>query len=703
MRAFFIANILINFVSMKWLLILIILCSTLFTHAINIDSLEHELKVSQIDSVKFRILSKIIKNKLETSPSEAEEYALIQLEQATTTKEKALANLHLGLTYDYQYKFENGINSYREALKLFKKQNDSIGVSRALLNLGIINYYKGDLDSSIFYYVKTLDIAEAIGNERIVSSALGNLGVLHRDLGEFEMALKYEFKSLEIDVKSNDEEGIARGYNNIGLCYRGLNDFDNALSYYSKSLKLRKKNNDLSGLAVVLTNIGQVYYHMKDFKNALKYNLQSLEYEKEIGNDLGVAESNINIGECYLELDQLEKSIKCLESALKTADSIGVPEVVLAALEGLSASYAKTGMYDKAYFINMRYSSLQDSLFNESRMKQIKELEAKYNTTRAEKENELLKKENTINLLQIKQKNSLERNLYIGIILMMLILVLVVYAYNSNRKSNKKLAIRNHRIELMNRELEFKNKSITDSIVYAKRIQEAILPQDKLVKQYLQNSFILYKPKDIVSGDFYWMEQIDQEILFAAVDCTGHGVPGAFMSIVGNNGLNRAVRETKIKEPSLILDLLNEYVTSSVQQQKTLVKDGMDIALCNLNTETNILKFSGANNPLYLVREGELHIYKGMKQAIGDSRANYDQIELQLVQGDLCYIFTDGYADQFGGDKDKKFNLKRFKKTILDIHSFSMEYQREELERIFIEWKGNEEQLDDICVIGFKI
>ncbi len=262
-------------------------------------------------------------------------------------------------------------------------------------------------------------------------------------------------------------------------------------------------------------------------------------------------------------------------------------------------------------------------------------------------------------------------------------------------------------------EIEIKNKHITDSIRYAKRIQNAILPPDNYVKQLLPNSFILYRPKDIVSGDFYWMTKKNNLTIYAAVDCTGHGVPGAFMSIVGNNQLNYAIDVKKARTAASILDCLNEGVVETLREKGNEhaglsgVKDGMDLALCVIDHKNMKLQFAGANNPLCLVRDGELTQIKGDKMAIGgnfdDELPKFTNHEIDLQKGDILYTFSDGYPDQFGGHDGRKFMVKKFRELLLKIHANPIEEQEEILNNILEEWRGKEEQVDDIIVIGVKI
>ena len=248
-----------------------------------------------------------------------------------------------------------------------------------------------------------------------------------------------------------------------------------------------------------------------------------------------------------------------------------------------------------------------------------------------------------------------------------------------------------------------KNQEILDSINYAKRIQKAILPPDKVIKENLPNSFVLYLPKDIVAGDFYWMETVGNKTIFAAADCTGHGVPGAMVSVICNNALNRAVREFKLTEPCKILDKVREIVISEFEKSEEEVKDGMDISLCVLDGTS--LHYAGANNPLWIVRNNELIEYKANKQPIGKyaKETPFLSHKLELLKDDCIYLSTDGYPDQFGGPKGKKMKAANFKKLLVSISNQSVSEQKAKINSHFINWLGDFEQLDDVCVIGVKI
>jgi serine phosphatase RsbU (regulator of sigma subunit) len=306
---------------------------------------------------------------------------------------------------------------------------------------------------------------------------------------------------------------------------------------------------------------------------------------------------------------------------------------------------------------------------------------------------------------KIKEQESI---IWLSLIFLIIVSILGGLAYRSYRLKNKANAIilaQKDEIEEQHEVLEEQHKEITDSINYAKRIQDAILPPLKLVKGYMPDSFILYKPKDIVAGDFYWMEGINNLIIFAAADCTGHGVPGAMVSVVCHNAMNRSVKEFMLVKPSDILDKTREIVMETFEKSDEDVNDGMDIALCSINTESNKLNFAGANNGLYLIRDNEVTQIKPDKQPIGNYKDSkpFTNHEMDLQKGDVIYAFSDGYPDQFGGPKGKKFMYKPFRNLLLEIHQKPMSEQHNILLEAFEDWRGELEQIDDVCVIGVRI
>jgi serine phosphatase RsbU (regulator of sigma subunit) len=308
----------------------------------------------------------------------------------------------------------------------------------------------------------------------------------------------------------------------------------------------------------------------------------------------------------------------------------------------------------------------------------------------------------------LEYKNIFKFSTNLGLIII-LYLVAIVF-HNTKNTAFSNLNLKNLELTNQKKKVEHKQKEILNSITYAKKIQEAILPSDKQITLLLPDSFILFKPKDIVSGDFYWLTQLNNKILFAAVDCTGHGVPGALMSIVGQNLINKAINELGLTKPDLILNSLNKGISHTLNQNNSIteIKDGMDIALCCWDIKEMTLEFAGAYNPLWIVRNGEIIVVEGDKFPVGSFVDDRPQIfknnELPLQKGDIIYIFTDGYADQFGGPDGKKFKQKQVKKLLLEIQHLPLLQQKELLDKHIEDWKGGkEEQLDDILFMGIKI
>lgn len=306
----------------------------------------------------------------------------------------------------------------------------------------------------------------------------------------------------------------------------------------------------------------------------------------------------------------------------------------------------------------------------------------------------------------LKYKNVFSFTTNLGLILI-LYLVSIVFE-NTKNTALRNLDEKNNLLDIQKKTLEIKQKEILDSINYSRRIQRAILPPEKTVKRLLPDSFILYKPKDIVSGDFYWVSEWGNKVMFAAVDCTGHGVPGAFMSIVGQNILNQAVNEYGLSKPNLILNSLNKGVSRTLgTDEENIIRDGMDLALCALDKKQMTLEFAGAFNPLWILRNKEIIEIKGNKFPIGsfmdEENHNFENHEFKLEKGDILYVFTDGYADQFGGPKGKKFKYKQLENLLLSIYSKPSLQQQNELANVFNKWKGELEQVDDVCIIGIKL
>ncbi len=643
----------------------------------------------------------------------------LRIREETGDKKNIAASLtNLGSVYREQGDFAKTIDYYTKSLKINIEIGDKKGIATSINNIGTIYDEQGDYARAIEYYTKSLKNYEEIGYKKGIASALNNIGSIYNEQGDFENALYYYTKSLEIDEEIGKKMGIASTLNNIGIIYSDKMEFTKALDYFTKGMQIDKEIGDKQGVAIFLNNIGNVYREQGDFTRAIEYNTESLKIQEEIGDKKGIATSFNSIGIIYSDQGNYVKAIDYSLRALKIAQEIGVAIEIKSASNNLWASYKQTGNFKGALAMHELYIQTKENIESDENQKEVIRQEYKYNyekqaiadSTKTAEEAKVKNALLTAEKLKNKQQQQQAYFLYGGLALAILFGGFIFNRFRVTSKQKGIIESQKYKVDEAYNKLEEKNKEVMDSITYAKRIQSAILPTNKIVKEFLPESFILYKPKDIVAGDFYWMEQKGGKILFAACDCTGHGVPGAMVSVICNNGLNRSVREYGLLDPSKILDKTREIVIAEFEKSENEVKDGMDIALCTL--EENTLKYAGANNPLWIIRNGEVLETKANKQPIGkfDKQLPYTTHTFELNKGDSIYIFSDGFVDQFGGENlpegrkgGKKFKSKPFKNLLLSIQEKTMEEQRVLIDEAFEAWRGSLDQIDDVCIIGMRV
>jgi serine phosphatase RsbU (regulator of sigma subunit) len=365
-------------------------------------------------------------------------------------------------------------------------------------------------------------------------------------------------------------------------------------------------------------------------------------------------------------------------------------------------AFEKTKDYRQAYVYHKQYTKIRDKIYNAENASQLAEIQTKYET-------EQKKKELLLSKTELEKQNGIAKFFIFGFVLLLIFIFFVLKSYKTKVLNTRIILEQKLAIEEKNRLVENQHKDIKDSIKYAERIQGAILPPTNFWNSILPNSFVLYQPKDVLSGDFYWVAETEDLKFVAAADCTGHGVPGALISIVNYNLLNKAVLEKHITTPGAILDAVNIWLTESLHQtaENSPVKDGMDICLISINKNTNEVLFSGANNPLFVYSDNKLHEYKGDKFPVGsfldETKLNFKTIAIEVQKGDILYLFSDGYADQFGGEQGKKFKLSKLRSEFKVNHKKPINQQRDLFYKTFKEWKGDLEQVDDVLIIGVEI
>lgn len=549
-------------------------------------------------------------------------------------------------------------------------------------------------------------------------------------MANYSKALEYYSKALKIHEELKDKPGISANLANIGLVYKEQLDYPKARTFYLEALTLCEELEDNNGIAIILGNLANIYKNENNFEEALKHSYKALQIEEKIGDKVGIIINLANIGIVYTKIKKYDDAEKYLKRALTLANDIGSLESLMEIEDHLCALYEETNKPAEALEHYKKYIVAKDSVFNADNTKKIVRTEMNFEF---EKKQAIEKAEQEKKDAIASQEKQKQKNILISIFcFLILVVIFASFMFNRWRITQKQKLI-----------IEKQKEKIVDSITYAQLIQESILKKESEIQKHLPDSFVYFQPKDIVSGDFYWFSRVarspesgevrtettsdfglrtsdfqlktpDSELLIiAAVDCTGHGVPGAFMSMIGNTLLNQIVNERKITVPSDILKLLHQGITAALNQEKKgpLAHDGMDIALCCIDYLNNQIQFAGAQNPLYIVSDNTLEEIKADVYSIGNNmflKKNKGEIEytnhiLPLKKGTCLYMFTDGYTDQFGGINNKKLGTIKFQEFLLTIQHLSLPQQKQCIINTLNDWKAGIPQIDDILVIGIRL
>lgn len=617
--------------------------------------------------------------------------------------------MDIGIVHDYLGNSDSTIYYYKQALAIFRKADDKDGISAICLNIAAAYRTTGNFSEALSYLFECIRISEAIGDKERVADCKSTMGNIYRQKSNYQYALKNLKEALAIYAEIDDKAGEGIAHNNIGIVYSQMKDHKLALEHYFKSLKIREELGSDLAIATCYSVIGCEYYEMSDLKNALEYHNNAMKINRGLDNRKGVAIDLTNIAAVNTSQKKHGEALEKLKQAEVIAEEIRFRDLLKEIYLTSAENHSSLNNYKAAYEFYKKYSNIKDSMINEHENSIIAEMSSKYESEKKDSEIKLLSKDKEVQDAELKKKSIIIWSAMIGIALVLVLTFYIYRSYRTKKKANDIITRQKHEVEIQKAIIEEKQKEITDSIHYAKRIQGALLASDRFLKKQLPEHFILYKPKDIVSGDFYWAATSPEgNFILVTGDCTGHGVPGAFMSLLGINFLNEIVSGKKISRPDQIFDHLREGIIHALNPEGTEMeaRDGMDAVVCNFDFNALQLQFAAANNPLWLIRNKELIVYTPDKIPIGkyfDDQKNFTLQTIQLQKGDIIYTFTDGYADQFGGANGKKFKYKAFNKLLLSVCSLPMAEQKAELDRTIEKWRGNFEQIDDILVIGVKI
>jgi serine phosphatase RsbU (regulator of sigma subunit)/Tfp pilus assembly protein PilF len=611
-----------------------------------------------------------------------------------------------------------------QAIKLAEKLNMNPAQATVLKGIGYLN--SGVLASALEYFMKAADYYKADHNNKGVAAVNSYLAEVYIQQENYDNAKYYLKNAIEIYREEKDSINLAATLHNLGYTNYRMGQYDTALILFSKTSEIYQRLGSLTHYAYCLGNSALVFSRQSEFEKAEDYLFRAIEILTKQGDEYAVTQYKIEYADILQHKGEIKNAINlatiCFGYALKNS----ILEFERDAAYRLAQLYQVSGNSDSAYYYQSLYINANDSIKSVKNIQKMADLRTEF---------EVAKKQAEVNVLQ--KKKLIQRIVILGlaIILLLAIGLIILYYYSMKRSKMLTAALdeRNLLLEMQSRELLEQNDKITNvneelkqlneitsrqkdeiisSILYAKRIQSAILPPEAYVTELLNENFILYKPKEIVSGDFYWIKQVKHYLVLVAADCTGHGVPGALLSMLGISHLNEIVLTREIIQANKILNELRKQIKHSLRQsgKKEESRDGLDLALCVIDSKTNILQYSGANNPLYVIsnNNGEpvLKEIKADTMPVGVHFLNdksFTNHEVKLDIGDTFYISSDGFVDQIGGINNQRFRGEKFRKLLLEIYDQPMYEQKEILELALKNWMGDNPQTDDILVIGARV
>lgn len=695
--------------------IILLLISGPFVYSQNTDSLKKCLSTPLHDTTRVKVLVALSEALYTSNPDTiiplCNQVLLItsdELNKANPAEKKVLLKAkadalnNMGFYYKHHGDISKTLDLYNSSLKIREEINDKSGIANSLLNLGAIYYNQGSIPKALDCFLKALNIHEDMNDKVGAAYALNNIAILYNDMTDTVRSLNYFVKSLEIWKEIKNKNGMATTLNNIGAIYDKQGNRIKALEYYNNSLKIQEEVGNQQGVASCLNNIGLIYYIQGNTQKALDCYNKSLSINEKINNKSGIAYTLANMSEALLKARKLDMALDFAQRSLKMAQELKFPSAISKASQMLSKIYAENSNWKSAYAMHLLHKQMSDSINNETNRKATIQKSFKYEyEKKATADSIRAKEEHKVFEAQKKQESTKRTALYIGIFLFA---AFSMFIYKRYRIIQKQKQI----IEQQKQLVEEHSKEIEDSINYAERIQKSLLASNDLLESNLREHFIFFRPRNVVSGDFYWASPLpDGKFVMITADSTGHGIPGAIMSMLNISCLKETLKEG-FTEPADILNNIRGLIIETLKKDGSAEggKDGMDCSLLRFDLSNNTLTYSAANNPVWIVRGKELLELPYDKMPVGKHNrdtVSFTQHPVELQQNDMVYTLTDGLPDQFGGIKGKKFMHKQLKELLVSLAHLPIEEQKNSLDSALNSWKGDLEQVDDITVIGIRI
>ncbi len=692
-----------------------------------LDSLITLARHAQSDTAKAYLYLKAASfaygNAFDSVPSMVEK-TIYFAQKAGLVKTEIQARNILGYYYRLSSQSDSAKALFEKNLALAKKTNDSASMAAAYGNLANSFADNGQLDSAIYYYRQTLDLFEKLNNEYGLATVYGALGNVYLMSNQLQYALENYTKATGIYKDLFDKTRNVNAYDyyglslmNSGLVYKRMDKLDSARLFLDSARAIFKSINDQMSLNQCYANLADLDYDLGNYQKSIQYGWIVNDYFLANRMYKDLLSTTLQIANAYLHLDMDDKALKSLQWGEPFLDSLSANyDLKSEYFRTMSNLYSKRGLFDSAYYALYKSNEYYDSLMTAKNKKVVAEALEKFKADQKQKEIAFLKREKQLQQQTIRTQRWLLVMFFVGFFVILIFSILLVRLLRKIRKANNQLRELNAEItqqkeelQTQKEEIERQNRNITESINYASRIQRALLPRPDILKNVFPENFILYLPKQTVSGDFFWYYRSGNKFLIAVADCTGHGVPGALISMLGISFLNEIVKTNSYTDAADIINKLREHVKTSLKQEAEdwiTTRDGMDIALLIIDLDTYEADFAGAYNPVIVVKpDGQLIETKGDKMPVGVyfKEKAFTNRKIKVEKGDMIYLFSDGYIDQFGYESNKKFMYRNFKNLLMGIANLSASKQFDILTSTLINWKGHLAQVDDITVLGFRV
>lgn len=662
-------------------------------------------------AIKYATISKIMAEKMVSA-----------VDISVSKKWLANAIQSIAYTLENQESYASALEQYKKELAIREELGDVYKTAVCLNKIGEIYNAQDNLDASLEYYYKALKLTDEVNSKEELLTIYNNIGIAYDRQANFSKSLEYYNKVLELSTTLRDTNAMGISYSNIGTVYAEQGKNKEAFNYFFKFLKFAQLTGNKKNVAIAYLNISNIFDTEGNFKKSFEMQFNAMKIFEELGNRAELALIKANIASTYIALVKntenknerlagLKEARKYLNEALELYQKIRQLEGIGQVYRDLADVEELAGNFEVSLKNYRSYIQFRDSIMKlEDNEKRIR-AEMNYEFDQKENLNKLEQEEKQAIAKEESERQKQIRNLFIVAFIFMVVLAILIFRSNRHKqKANKIILNQKREVEKQKILVEEKQSQIISSINYAKRIQESILIAEEEMTANLPNLFITYIPKDIVSGDFYWYSKQGNDSFIVVADCTGHGVPGAFLSMVGSTLLNEIIIHKKIHDPALIINALATSLAGTLanKEKDELNTDGMDISICRINHKTKKLSFVGANQSIYIVDHKEAREIKPQISSINgifavDKTKKIAAFELILNENEMIYLTTDGYSDQIGGQNNKKFLSSRFEKLLAHIYSLSIDKQQYVLEETFEDWKGESKQIDDVLVIGFKI